>query len=90
MRGLCTVYAKSLLLVKAPFMWADVVMIATAYGAMQQGYYHLVVSSMVVLMFGGMYRYADVSLLRLRNLQFDKNGAFVLCIVFDHGCRNYS
>jgi len=71
-------------------MWADVVMFATAYEVMRQGYCHLVVSSMAVLMFGGMCRYADVSLLRWRNLQFDKNGAFVLCIVFDHGCRDNS
>ena len=70
-------------------MWADVVMFATAYGVLQQGYCHLVVSTMAVLMFGGMCRYSDVSLLRWRNLEFDKEGAFV-CIVFDHGGRKNS
>jgi hypothetical protein len=36
---------------KAPFKWADIVMLATAYGVLQQGYCHLVFTSVAVLMF---------------------------------------
>jgi hypothetical protein len=63
-------------------------MFATAYGVLQQGYCHLVVSSMAVLMFGGMCRYSDVSRLRWRNLQFDNDGN--LDVTFDHGGRKNS
>jgi integrase len=74
---------------KAPFKWADIVMFATAYGVLQQGYCHLVVSSMAVLMFGGMCRYSDASRLRWRNLQFDNDGN--LDVTFDdHGGRKNS
>ena len=73
---------------KAPFKWADVVMFAIAYGVLHQGYCHLVVSSMSVLMFGGMYWYSDVSRLRWRNLRFDDDGN--LEVKFDHGRRKSS
>jgi len=73
---------------KAPFKRAEVVMFATAYGVLHQGYCHLVTSSMAVLMFGGLCRYSDVSRLRWRNLQFDIEGN--LDVTFDHGCRKNS
>ncbi len=73
---------------KAAFKWAEVVMFATAYGVLQQGYCHLVISSMAVLMFGDMCRYSDVCRLRWRNLWFDKTGN--LDVVFDHECRKKS
>ena len=43
---------------------------------------------MAVLMFGGMYRYSDVSRLRWRNLQFDDKEN--LDVNFAHGCRKNS
>ncbi len=58
-------------------------MFATAYGVLQQEYRHLVVTSMEILMFGGMCRYSDVSRLRWRNLQFYNDGN--LDVTFDHG-----
>ena len=70
---------------KAPFKWSEVAMFATAYDVLQQGYFHLVVSSMSVSMFGEMCRYSDVSCLRWRNLRFDDDGN--LDVIFDHGCR---
>ncbi len=63
---------------------------STAYGVLHQGYCHLVVvSSMAVLMFGGMCWYSDdVSRLRWRNLRFDDDGN--LDVNFAHGCRKNS
>ncbi len=40
---------------KDPFVWEDVVSFAVAYGIRQQSYCHLVVATMTVLMFGGIY-----------------------------------
>ena len=60
-------------------------MFATAYGVLHQGYCHLVVSSMEALMYGGIRRYSDVSLLRWPNLKFEEDGN--LNVKFDHGCR---
>jgi hypothetical protein len=73
---------------KAPFEWAEVVMFATAYGVIHQGYCHLMVSSMTILMFGGMCRYSDASRLRWCNLRLDEDGS--LDVIFDHGCRKNS
>ncbi len=73
---------------KAPFKWADIVVFATSYSVLQQGYCYLVVTSMAVLMFGGMCRYSDISRLRWRNLQFDNDGN--LDVRFDHGGRKNS
>ncbi len=42
------------------------------------------VSSMTVLMFGGMCRYSDASRLRWRNLRFDEDGN--LDVIFEQGC----
>ncbi len=46
---------------KETFEWDDVVNFAVAFGIRQQGYCHLVVASMAVLMIGGMCRYDDAS-----------------------------
>jgi len=73
---------------KAPFKWAEVVMFATTYGVLHQGYCHLVVSSMAILLFGGMCRYSNVSRLRWRNLRLDDDGN--LHANFNHGCRKNS
>jgi hypothetical protein len=42
---------------KEPFEWGQVVDFAVAYGVRRQGYCHLVVATMAVVMFGGMSRY---------------------------------
>ncbi len=55
---------------KEPFEWDDVVRFAVEYGVRQQGYCHLVVATMAVLMFGGMCRYDDASGLQWRNVRF--------------------
>ena len=41
----------------------------------QQGYYHLAVASVVVIMFGAMCRYDDASGLRWRNIRFVGDGS---------------
>ena len=46
---------------KDPFEWDNAVLFAEAYGARQQGYYHFVVASMAVIMFGAMCQYDDAS-----------------------------
>ena len=55
---------------KEPFEWDDVVRFAVEYGVRQQGYCHLVVATMAVLMFGGMCRYDDASGLQWRTVRF--------------------
>jgi hypothetical protein len=60
---------------KEPLEWDNVVLFAKAYGARQQGYYHLVVASMTVIMFGAMCRYDDASGLKWRNIHFVENGS---------------
>ena len=44
---------------KEPFAWDNVVLFAEAYKVRQQGYWHLVVASMAVIMFGAVCRYDD-------------------------------
>jgi hypothetical protein len=44
---------------KEPFQWAEVVAFALEYGINNMGYVHLVVTSMAVVMFGGMCKYDD-------------------------------
>ncbi len=46
---------------KEPFVWDDVVSFVVTYGIRQQGYCHMVVVKMAVLMLGGMCRYDDAS-----------------------------
>jgi hypothetical protein len=59
---------------KEPFKWTQVVFFALAYGVHNQGYCHLVVASMAVVMFGGMCRYNDASHLRWRNVTIESDG----------------
>ena len=59
---------------KEPFLWAHVVAFAQAYGVQHHGYCHLLVASIVVIMFGAMCRYNDVSRLRWRNVKFEQDG----------------
>jgi integrase len=67
---------------KEPFEWAQVLKFAEAYGSRQQGYYHLVVATIAVVMFGGMCRYDDASGLVWRNIRFEADGS-VFKISFD-------
>ena len=60
---------------KTPFAWSQLVLFAEAYGVKHQGYCHLVVATMAVVMFGAMCRYNDVSHLRWRNLRFEPDGS---------------
>ncbi len=56
---------------KEPFNWDHVVAFALVHGVNSRGYCHMVVAAMVVVMFGAMCRYDDVSNLRSRNVKFD-------------------
>ena len=60
---------------KTPFKWEQVVAFATAYGVRYQGYCHLVVATMAVIMFGAMCRYNDVSRLVWSNIRFELDGS---------------
>ena len=61
---------------KEPFKsWDNVVLFAVAYGVRQQGYYHLVVASMAIIMFWAMCRYDDASGLKWRNIRFVESGS---------------
>ncbi len=48
---------------------------AEAYGVRHQGYCHLVVATMAVVMFGGMCRYDDDSGLLWLNVRFEVDGS---------------
>jgi hypothetical protein len=60
---------------KTPFAWSHLVLFAEAYGVRHQGYCHLVVATIAVVMFGAMCRYNDVSHLRWRKLKFELDGS---------------
>jgi hypothetical protein len=60
---------------KEPFEWDNVVLFAEAYGVRQQGYCHLVVAAMAVILFGAMCRYDDASGLKWKNLRFVEDGS---------------
>ena len=60
---------------KEPVEWDNVVFFAEAYGVRQQGYCHLVVASILVIMFGAMCRYDDASGLMWRNIRFVEDGS---------------
>jgi integrase len=60
---------------KEPFEWDKVVDFAEAYGVRHQGYCHLVVATMAVVMFGGMCRYDDASGLQWKNVRFVEDGS---------------
>ena len=59
--------------VKEPFLWFQLVDFALLYGNQNQGYCHLVVSTMAILSFGAMCRYSDVSRLKWKNIKFEAN-----------------
>jgi hypothetical protein len=67
---------------KDPFEWSHVVSFAEAYGVRHQGYCHLVVATMAVVMLGGMCRYDDASGLLWRNIRFEADGS-AFEIIFD-------
>ncbi len=67
---------------KDPFEWAQVQKFAEAYGVRQQGYCHLVVATMAVIMFGGMCRYDGAYGLMWRNIRFEADGS-AFKITFD-------
>ncbi len=58
-----------------PFEWAQVQKFAEAYRVRQQGYCHLVMATMAVIMFGRMCRYDDASRLMWRNIRFEADGS---------------
>ena len=60
---------------KEPFEWEQVVDLAVAYGVRHQGYYHLVVATMTIVMFGEMCRYDDASRLLWKNVCFVADGS---------------
>jgi hypothetical protein len=55
---------------KEPFMWTDLVDFALLSGINSQGYCHLVDATMVILSFGAMCRYKNVSKLKCGNIKF--------------------
>ncbi len=59
---------------KEHFQWTQVVSFSPAYGVHNQGYCHLVVASMAVVMFGGMCKYNDANSLRWRNVTIEPDG----------------
>jgi len=59
---------------KEPFQWAQVVAFAQAYASQHQGYCHLEVASMAVIMFVATCRYTDVSRLRWRYAKLEHAG----------------
>ena len=61
--------------VKEPFLWFQLVDFALLYGNHNQGYCHLVVSTMAILSFGAMCRYSDVSRLKWKNIKFESDSS---------------
>jgi len=55
---------------KVPFEWEHVVGFAETYGVRHQGYCHLVVATMTVVMFDGICWYDDASRLLWRIVRF--------------------
>ncbi len=60
---------------KEPFPWEQVVRFAEAYGVRHQGYCHLVVVTMLMVMFGGMCRCDDASRRLWWKVRFLENGS---------------
>ena len=56
-----------------PFEWEQVAGFAKVYGVRHQGYCHLVLATMTVVMFGGVCRYDDASRLAWQNVRFEKD-----------------
>ena len=55
-------------IVKEPFLWSRLVYFAVLYGNQNQGYCHIVITTMDILSFGAMCRYSDVSRLKWKNI----------------------
>ncbi len=49
--------------------------VTEAYGVRHQGYYHPVVATIAVVMFGGIFRYDDASRLLWANIHFEADGS---------------
>jgi hypothetical protein len=60
---------------KELFEWEQVVSFVEAYGVRHQGYCHLVVATMEIVMFCGICRYEDASGLLWRNARFEEDGS---------------
>ena len=62
--------------VKEPFLWFQLANFALLiYGNQNQGYCHLVVSTMAILSFGDMCRYSDVSRLTWKHMKFESDSS---------------
>jgi hypothetical protein len=61
--------------VKEPFLWSQLIDFASLYGNQNQGYFHLVVSTIAILSFGAMCRYNDVSRLKWKNIEFESDSS---------------
>jgi len=62
--------------VKEPFLWFHLVDFGLLYDNRNQGYCHLVVSTMAIFLFGAMCRYSDVSRLKWKNIKkFDSDSS---------------
>ncbi len=59
--------------VKEPFMWKDLVNFALLCGVNNQGYCHLVITTMAILSFGAMCRYSDISRFKWENIRFESD-----------------
>ena len=60
---------------KETFEWDQVVDFAVASGVQHHGYRHLVVTTMAVVMFGGMCRYDYASGRLWSNIRFETDGS---------------
>jgi hypothetical protein len=61
---------------KKPFLWLQLVDFALLYGNQNQGYCHLVVSTMAILSFGAMCRYSDdVNRLKWKNIKLEPDSS---------------
>ncbi len=58
--------------VKEPFLWFQLVDFALLYSNQNQGYCHLVVAAMAILLFGSTCRYSDVSRLKWKHIKASK------------------
>ncbi len=61
--------------VKEPFLWVQLVDFALLYGNQNQGYCHMVVSTMAILLFGAICRYSNVSRLKRKNIKLESDSS---------------
>ena len=62
---------------KKHFIWSQLVDFASLYGNQNQGYCHLVVSTMAILSFGAICRYSDFSRLKWKNIEFESDSSSI-------------